>query len=184
MIRISDITFSYKNSPRILKDFSMSLDNGERINLSGPSGSGKTTLLRLIMGLERPEKGEIFNDFNRIAPVFQEDRLVKSLSVKENIMFGNRGFIKEIPSSLGLDDLLEKNITELSGGELRRVCLARALMHEGDLLIMDEPFNGMDEENILKAAEAIEKFSKGSALILVTHHPKQAMILGCREIKL
>ena len=108
MIRISDITFSYKNSPRILKDFSMSLDNGERINLSGPSGSGKTTLLRLIMGLERPEKGEIFNDFNRIAPVFQEDRLVKSLSVKENIMFGNRGFIKEIPSSLGLDDLLEK----------------------------------------------------------------------------
>ena len=174
MLTLSNVTFSYKSTP-VLKDFDFALHGNTRLCLFGPSGCGKTTLLRLIAGLEKPQKGSVTAN-GKCSFVFQEDRLVPTLTVAENIALvgGN----PEILDRFGLADCKDELPAALSGGMRRRVAIARALAYGGDLLLLDEPFNGLDAENKRLAAQIILEYFKDKPLLLVSHDPEDAALLG------
>ena len=184
MLKINNISFSYDNK-QIFKDFSLDINDGDRICLFGESGCGKTTLIRLIANLEKPQKGEITNN-KTISYCFQENRLLPFKSVLENItLYGaDENKAIEILTNLGLEDAENYNISELSGGMERRVALARALAQNFDVLLLDEPFTGLDENNITVASNVINEYLGNKTLILVTHSKDEAEKLGCKLVEL
>ncbi len=185
MIEFKNVTFAYKGSrEKVLKDFSLHISQGERVWISGPSGKGKTTILRLIMGLEKPKKGTVsIKDSAKISAVFQEDRLIPFVSVKKNIsLFSNEQTAEILLTKLGLDGCADMTVDELSGGMKRRVAIARALARDFDILILDEPMNGLDPDTAEKTAQVIEDMCKYKTLILVSHQRQQAERLCDRRI--
>ncbi len=178
MIRFNNVSFSY-GEKQIFKDLNFEIKKGDRICLFAPSGYGKTTLLRLIMGLEKPDSGSIEGiDGKKISVVFQEDRLIPQKNVYENIeLFGGNERISEILNNLNLSDAQYLYPQELSGGMARRIAIARAINFNGDIYILDEPFNGVDTENIKKTAEYILKMTENKTVITVTHSKYEAELL-------
>ena len=186
MIKINNLSFSY-GEKKIFENFSLLIGDGDRVCIFGNSGCGKTTLLRLLMGLEMPQSGEIsVTENKKISAVFQENRLLPFLSVIDNIktVGGNTEKGKEILDNLGIGNYSDKLPKDLSGGMKRRAAIARALCCEYDILILDEPFNGLDEYNIETAARVIDKECKDKIIILVTHSEKQAELLKCNIVKI
>lgn len=187
MINFNNVTFSYKGSEKeILKNFSLNINKGDRIWLSGESGIGKTTVLRLIMGLEKATKGKVSVDGNvKISAVFQEDRLIPFVSAGKNIaLFSSEEKAKELMSELSLTQWFNASVDSLSGGMKRRLSIARALSKDFDLLILDEAFNGLDNDTAENVAELINKYCKDKTVIMVTHHKKEAEMLSAKEFKL
>ena len=184
MIELKNISFSYPDK-EIFNDFSFTLADGERIALMGPSGCGKTTLLRLIMGLEKPQKGVATGLPKPIAAVFQEDRLLEHLSVLENAALASEDRQKaaKILTALGLGEELKSKPSSLSGGMRRRVAIARALCTDSSLLILDEAFNGLDEETKKHTAQVILEEWSGS-ILAVTHLPEEAALLGAKILQM
>lgn len=184
MIELNNISFSYPDK-EIFKDFSFSLADGERLALMGPSGCGKTTLLRLIMDLEIPQKGIVKGLPKPIAAVFQEDRLLEHLSVLENAALAGEDEQKaaRILTALGLGEELKSKPSSLSGGMRRRVAIARALCTESSLLILDEAFNGLDEETKKHTARVILE-EWGGAILAVTHLPEEAALLTAKILQM
>lgn len=185
MIKFDNVTFSYgKNT--VLKDFNLTIKDGERICLFAPSGYGKTTVLRLIMGLEKPKSGKILGVENKkIAVTFQEDRLIPNKTVKENVvLFGGETDVNDLLVSLNLKEAAHNFPKSLSGGMARRVAIARALNSKGDIYIFDEPFNGIDKENIEKTAHIINEKTKNKTFILVTHNKDEAALLNCKILEI
>ena len=182
MIKLNNVDFSYGKT-EVLKDFSLQINKKDRICLFGESGSGKTTILRLILGLETPLNGEIQKAKNlKPAVVFQEDRLIPFKTVLENItLFGaDEKTALFFLEKLGLKDYSNKIPSDLSGGMSRRVALARALSNEFDFLVLDEPFTGLDQENIETATVLINEILGERPLILVTHSKTEAELLKCK----
>ncbi len=181
MIKLENVTFAY-GKKQVLKDFSLQIEKGERVCLFGESGKGKTTVLRLICGLEKPNSGKITGaDEKRFSAVFQEDRLLSHLSVLENVsLVGSEKKGKELLCALGLEDYLDKKIGDLSGGMRRRVAIARALNSDYDVLLLDEAFNGLDEDRGEKTAELILKETKNKTVIMITHNSEQAKWLKAK----
>ena len=184
MIHFDNVYFGYTSEHMIFNGLTLVIPKGSRIHITGPSGAGKTTFLRLVMGLEKPLSGKIECNARRIAPVFQEDRLVESWSGLKNISLGNPTQNEKIAQMLGIEDLLNKQINELSGGEKRRIALCRALNHNGDLIILDEPFNGIDDNNLENCIRAIDCIANDSTLLLVTHQQYQADLLNCKNVRI
>lgn len=184
MLKLQNISFSYGDHP-IFKDFSFSLKKGERLALMGPSGCGKTTLLRLVLGLEKATSGEISAPSYPIATVFQEDRLLCHKTVLENASLadGNVEKAASILEKLGLGVNLHSYPKELSGGMRRRVAIARALCAPSELLILDEAFNGLDEQTKKETARLILEEWNG-AILMVTHLKEEAELLGASIINL
>ncbi|MCI1945672.1 ABC transporter ATP-binding protein [Clostridium luticellarii] len=155
----------------------------------GPSGCGKTTLLNIISGIEKDYSGQVYLRSSRLSYVFQEDRLIPHFTVYENVAFVlksvmSKGEIEATVNSflnmVELSDCRDKLPAELSGGMKRRVALARAFAYKSDLLLMDEPFKGLD--NRLKG-EIIQKFlllyrKDRRTVIMVTHDKEEARELG------
>lgn len=186
MLKLNGITFAYENK-QIFKDFSLTINKGEKLCFFGESGCGKTTLLRLIAGLEKSNSGEINGLENtKISYCFQENRLLPFKNVIENItLYGaDEQIAIEILNALGLESIKNSKITELSGGMERRVALARALAQDFDILLLDEPFTGLDENNIDLCINTISKICTDKTLILVTHSKLEAEKLGCKIIEL
>lgn len=186
MIKIDNISFSYGSKP-ILNNFSLEIKRGERLYISGESGIGKTTLLRLIIGLEKPQTGKItYSDSLRFSAVFQEDRLLPFMSILDNctLVGANTDTAKAHLAALGILSSADNKPHALSGGMKRRAAIARALSAEYDLLILDEPFTGLDAENIATAAAYISEQSADRALLIVTHSAAEAELLKAREIKI
>ncbi|MBP3437348.1 MAG: ATP-binding cassette domain-containing protein [Clostridia bacterium] len=179
-IVISHISKSF-GEKRVLSDFSATLKAGGSYALMGASGIGKTTLLRILLSLENKDGGEITGVPTRIATVFQEDRLIATLSAKDNLRFvlGNAkdAEIEALLTELGLAESLSAPVSTLSGGMRRRVSLARALLFDAPLLLLDEPFKGLDKDTKLSAIQAVKKYSQGRTLLFVTHDQEEASLL-------
>lgn len=184
MIHIQNISFGYPEKP-IFKNFSFTLGKDQRIALMGQSGCGKTTLLRLIMGLEKPQKGKMTGLPRPIAAVFQEDRLLPHLTVLENAAIAGQDLPKaaNVLRALGLGAELQNKPDALSGGMRRRVAIARALCTDSPLLILDEPFNGLDDATKKQTAQVILQEWKG-AILAVTHLPEEAALLEAKIYKM
>ena len=204
MIEFKSLSHKY-NSSHSLRDISFSMQQGEVVSLLGPSGCGKTTLLRLAAGLEVPHSGEIVMDdeiiskpgwardpeLRQMGMVFQSYALFPHLKVLDNVLFGlNDKGAKATRSAL--DMLAELNIEhlgdmyphELSGGQQQRVALARALAPKPRLLLLDEPFSGLDSrlrERVRDQMLHTLREHQVSAL-MVTHDSEEAMFLSDKII--
>jgi ABC-type nitrate/sulfonate/bicarbonate transport system ATPase subunit len=148
--------------------------------IRGVSGAGKTTLFRLLLGLEKVDQGTIIGmEGRKPAVVFQEDRLLPWATAQENASLGSdQAKAGDALSRLGLRDNLCQLPRELSGGMKRRVAIARALAYGGDILFLDEPFTGLDEENKRVAAQAL--MDCGIPILVITHDDTEADLFGSR----
>lgn len=186
-IQISKLNKSFVDKT-VLKDFSLNIPKGQTTVIMGPSGCGKTTLLNILMGLETPDSGSIHPQPERISAVFQENRLSEDHTALRNIkmVLPKEDYPKAeiILSALGLHDSLRKPVRELSGGMKRRVAIARSLVFEADLYIMDEPFSGLDENTKQSVMEFVQKELSGKTAILVTHDPEEAAFFSNTIIKM
>ena len=149
-IVISHLCKAYDGKP-VLRDFSAVLAPGRITALMAPSGGGKTTLLRILMKLETADSGSIQGlEGLRLSAVFQEDRLCPGLDPVANIRLVKPSLrpeaVMEAMKEIGLVDCFHQKTRELSGGMKRRVAILRALLADYDLLLMDEPFRGLDKE--------------------------------------
>lgn len=177
MIEIRDLTVRF-DGKAMLDRFSASLPDEGVVFVRGASGAGKTTLLRALAGLIRPDSGRITGlEGRKIGFVFQEDRLLPWKTALENVAFVCDGENAEKTlSALGLADALTKLPAELSGGMARRVAVARAMCYTNDVLFLDEPFTGLDEESRKTAAAALTGAAR--LIVLVSHDPDDALLLN------
>jgi len=167
----------------VLDNVTLSFPLGETTCLMGPSGSGKTTLLRLIAGLDTPTAGVIEGVPERISFVFQENRLADDFSAVSNLrLVTGRTVPDEVLiahlSQLGLADCVNRPVRELSGGMKRRVAIARAVLCDADLLLMDEPFKGLDSPLHATVIDYVRRHTAGKTVITVTHNPDDVDKLG------
>jgi ATP-binding cassette subfamily C protein CydD len=194
-IRFTDVSFAYRAEEPVLQGIDFSLARGERVALVGPSGSGKTTIARLLLGFDVPDGGGITVDgidlrdiapedwFSRIAWMPQAPTLFHG-SIGDNIRLGNPGaddaavrraaaeanaasFIERLPQ--GYDTIVGDRGQGLSGGEIRRVALARAFLKNADLVILDEATASLDPETAALIAEAVERLARGRAMLIIAH---------------
>ena len=190
-IEIQNLQKSY-GTRTVIKDISLTIENGSRVVILGPSGAGKTTLLRLIAGLETVSMGQIsFDDTNKnVAMIFQNGGLFEHAKVKDNITLGLKklGYTKEeinnklieVASLLHIESLLDRYPVSLSAGEKQRVGIARAIIRNPSVLLLDEPFSNLDEElsfalkrDLLKMQESLNM-----TMIVVTHNIEEAFIFS------
>ena len=171
----------------VLDHVSLTLESGGTVCLMAPSGRGKTTLLRCIAGLEAPDSGQITDLPERIAYVFQEDRLCDGFSAVDNIRLVTgkalgEGEIRRHLEELGLAGSLDQPVRELSGGMRRRVVISRAVCFGAGLLLLDEPFKGLDDEARQQTADYILRHRGAAAILCVTHDREDAAALGGADI--
>ena len=194
-IRLEHVFKSFGDE-EVLKDLSLAFPAGSRTLLSSPSGTGKTTLFRLLLGLEKPDSGTVafFKEDGapaapRFSAVFQEDRLLEGYSAVENLRLavGNVYSPSELSaaaSRLLPEESLKKPVSEFSGGMKRRTALLRALLAPSDILIMDEPFTGLDAGTKQTAAAMVLEFLGGRTLVFSSHSEEDAALLKAGVITL
>ncbi len=188
-IIIRDISKSYGRQ-KVLDNVSMSFEKGKTKCIMGESGVGKTTLLKIMTGIVRPDKGDVMIGRNmRIAVVFQEDRLIEDTDIYTNIYFviGKDFDISKADEHInaaGLKGLGRKCIKELSGGMKRRVAIIRAVMMNPDILILDEPFKGLDKDSKDMVIGYIKKYCGDSIVIMVSHDLEEAGMMEAEVFKL
>lgn len=184
-ILLHNVSKSY-GEKLVLRNFSCQIRQGSICAILAPSGAGKTTLLRLILGLEKQDDGTVSGIPAGKAAVFQDDRLCPNLSVSANIRMAvpqaTDAQMDAMLRNLGIGDCADAAASTLSGGMARRAALARALLAPGELLTLDEPFTGLDEENRLLAAGAVLAHRRGRTTILVTHRNEDLELLGVNQV--
>ena len=176
MIELKNVTVRF-GSRAVLDRFNARIPFSGTTMISGASGSGKTTLLRVLLGLQRIDSGEICGLFGRkLSAVFQEDRLLPWLTALENVqLVSDHATAQRYLNALGLADALGQKPAQLSGGMKRRVAIARALAYRGEMLLLDEPFTGLDAEAMQTCAEAL--LAENKPIVLVTHSGAEAELL-------
>lgn len=185
MIALKNVHFSYETTP-VCADVTWRLPQSGVVCLWGPSGCGKTTLLRLLAGLEKPSAGQV-EGAERVSMVFQEDRLLPWLTAVDNVTLtgAQESEARRMLTALGLTEEEQAALPGmLSGGQQRRVALARALTADSDLLLLDEPFNGLDEDTWQSAIPLIQAYAESHPVVLVTHIRTQAEALDAQMIPL
>lgn len=188
-IIITDLCKTFDDN-EVLKNVNITLKDNSIYCLMGSSGIGKTTILRILMGLEHADSGSVSGiDTKSISCMFQEDRLIPYLSAIDNVRIvlhgkNNRDEIRNNLLSILPDDSLDIPVSSLSGGMKRRVALARALSYPGKLIILDEPFTGLDKDTKLNVIDYILKMRNNRTLLIVTHGTDDANLLGAEIIKL
>jgi ATP-binding cassette, subfamily B, bacterial len=194
-IKFSDVTFSYVDGKKILDKVSFCIKPGERVALVGASGAGKSTIANLIIRLYEPQQGAILIDGENIkryqrASLRQEigvvlqDPVLFGTSIKENISYGKpeasqadieeaarqvhaHDFIMSLPD--GYDTLMAESGNTLSGGQRQRICLARALIRQSSILIMDEPTSAVDAQSQALIRDAMNQLHHGRTILLIAH---------------
>lgn len=187
---VQNLTKCYGDN-RVLENFTYAFPDGRITAIEGRSGCGKTTLLRLVAGLEKPDAGTITGvPEGGLAMVFQEDRLPPQLTAAGCL----RAVLKRTPDrdaridealrALGLEDDLDKPVREYSGGMRRRVALARALLYPAALVLLDEPFKGLDADTRRRAIDFTRPRLAGRTTLLVTHDPEDATAFDAERLAL
>ena len=179
-ISIENISFSYDDK-NVFTDYNSSFPIGKTSVIMAPSGFGKSTLLYMIAGLIKPSKGSINIPIQnpKFSFAFQDLRLIESTNVIKNITLVNSNIkdSKELDScleALDIKQLAHKKVATLSGGEKSRVAIARALMAEYDILLLDEPFNGLDDETKIRTMKFVKEKTAHKTVLLVTHNKDEA----------
>lgn len=186
-----------------LRDISFTVDRGEVVALLGPSGCGKSTLLNMVADLEPYDSGDIFmggkplaryDQWQHVAYMFQEDRLLPWRSVRDNVAFGleaqqvskpeRRERAEAVLELVGLSAFARAWPHQLSGGMRSRVALARSLVVEPDILLMDEPFSKLDPQTRAQMHEEVLRIQamKNMTVLFVTHDVEEAVILADRIV--
>ena len=157
------------NDKKVISEFSYHFPKNGTIFIQGSSGKGKTTLLNIISGLITPDCGEL--ELEPVSYLFQEDRLIESVSVLENVMCVNndKNHCIEILSNLGLKNEIYSLPVTLSGGMKRRVAIARTLVFGANIVLLDEPFKGLDLITLEKTIQVIKEKTADKLLIIVSH---------------
>ncbi len=190
MFSIQNLTYTYHDSPSYC--YNLSVNAGEIIAILGKSGSGKSTLLDLIAGFLTPLGGTIMIDKEEIEhlpiekrPItilFQKHNLFEHLSVEKNLALGERDVssqaITDILKEVGLEGYEKKGALSLSGGQQQRVALARALLRKKPILLLDEPFTGLDSQTREEMLDLVVKLTKRHQLhtIMITHEREDARV--------
>ncbi|MCD8553477.1 ABC transporter ATP-binding protein [Seleniivibrio sp.] len=194
MLDVKGISYSLKNGRKILDGIGFSVGSGELCAVIGPNGAGKSTLMKVITGLINPSDGSVQfmkTDLMSLVPrarakvvaYLPQITHAVSSSVSDAVLLGRKPYISWYPSAddrelvsdvafrLGIDHLLERNVTELSGGELQKVLIARALVQETFVLILDEPVNHLDVKNQIDIMETTRQLTResGLATLVVIH---------------
>ena len=204
IIQFVDVFKSYQNgatSVTALKGVNLSFDAGDFVTIMGPSGGGKTTLLNLLAGLDLPDRGQIYLQERKVSDlsdhdltllrrkeigfVFQFFNLMPTLTIQENVELplilphsskteGSR--VQTLLEYVGLWNRAQSFPAELSGGEMQRIAIARALVHQPVILLADEPTGNLDSENGQKIIELMKRAATdfNTTVILVTHNPQIA----------
>ncbi|MBQ9663809.1 MAG: ABC transporter ATP-binding protein [Oscillospiraceae bacterium] len=189
MLELNDVSVRF-GEKTVLSGCSLSVAAGERIALMGPSGCGKTTLLRVALSLQLPSSGTVRTSSKRNAAVFQEPRLLPWRTAAENVnavLSDSPGTLPEAVrwlERLELREAADLYPAELSGGMQQRVSIARALCCSPDLLVLDEPFKGLDtalHDRVLALVNAA--LPADTAVLLATHSEEEAKALGCRILR-
>lgn len=181
-IILKDITKTF-DSEIVLKKFSWTIEENKFNFLMGESGIGKTTLINILMGIIKPDSGEIYGvEGRKISAVFQENRLLEDFDAITNIKLVTSKDTSDeeitiLLRELGLDDSLNKKVSQFSGGMKRRLAIGRALITKADIVIMDEPFKGLDKELYLKTINYVKEKLKDKTVIIVTHREEECNIL-------
>ena len=192
MIRLDNVFLADDALPMT---FDLQVEAGERIAIVGPSGAGKSTLLNLIAGFVLPTRGEIWlngENHTQSAPyerpvsmLFQENNLFPHLTVQQNLALGLKTSLKltaleqdqieRVADAVGLTSFLSRLPNSLSGGQKQRIALARCLLRDKPILLLDEPFSALDPELRLEMLNLIDELchSKNLTLLLVTHQPSE-----------
>ncbi len=211
LMRLDNLSFTYKGK-RILKNINMKIESSEIYSIIGPNGAGKTTLLNCLTGLAGPFSGEVFlkekpigeygrRDFCKIVSyVPQMHRPVFNYTVEEIVLMGknpcmsefslptaeDRKEVLKILDELKISHLKDRYYTKISGGELRMVLIARALIQAGGLIVMDEPAAHLDIKNQFEILEIIRNLAsnKKSAVVMVVHDPDHALFYSDKAMLL
>ncbi len=164
----------------VLAGITMSVGKGESIGIAGPNGCGKTTLLRIIAGVEKPDKGQV-EIHGSIGMVPQENLLLPWRSIRGNLMLPLRirgvsreeseNMVEKVAELLGITEYLDKYPSQVSGGTARKASIARALVLEPDILLLDEPYTGLDAKTISSLQETLRNLRsrEGITMIIVSH---------------
>jgi multiple sugar transport system ATP-binding protein len=202
-VELRAVTKLFNTTPAV-SELSLTIADGEFVALLGPTGAGKTTTLRLVAGLERPERGSIWiggRDVTGEAPadrdvafVFQQYSLYPHLTVFENLAFALRAPIRRVPEAvirtrveevaqlLHIETKLHNKATQLSGGQMQRVAIGRALVRSPSVYLMDEPLSSLDAK--LRGEMRLElkriQTELGATILYVTHDQTEAMTMASR----
>jgi len=192
MISWKDCSFSY-DSLSVLSDFSFSLEEEGVTVFLGPSGCGKTTLLNLAAGLIEPLGGSVLREFRTLSYLFQKPRLLPWKNVRQNIEFALSDTLDAAEKKKKCDTLIdlvgltgfeEYKPSSLSGGMEQRVAIARAFVEDRPVLLMDEPFKGLDLKLKMPLIRLLKDLlkSRKTSVLLVTHDVREAILMGDRII--
>ena len=201
MIMVKNISKSYKDAI-VLNNVSLEINKGDFTAVMGPSGSGKSTLLYSISSMDNPDEGEVIFEgidvsklseselskfrLNKMGFVFQNSQMLKNLSIFDNIilpgMVAKRESIEvvraratELMSKMGIEDIKDRDIREVSGGQLQRAAICRAMINSPEILFMDEPTGALNSEAASQVMEILKKLNQeGISIMLVTHDAKMA----------
>lgn len=201
MINVKNISKSYKDAV-VLNNVSLEINKGDFTAVMGPSGSGKSTLLYSISSMDNPDEGEVIFEgidvyklseselskfrLNKMGFVFQNSQMLKDLSIFDNIilpgMVAKRESIEvvraratELMSKMGIEDIKDRDIREVSGGQLQRAAICRAMINSPEILFMDEPTGALNSEAASQIMEILKKLNQeGISIMLVTHDAKMA----------
>ena len=194
---------------RAVDDIDLQIGSGEFVMIEGESGSGKTTLLNLLTGLTDPTSGSVsiegknLKDLDdkgisgirneKIKYIPQGESLLSSLTVKENILFPfviggaarpSDERLLEVAEKLGISDLLDEYPSDLSGGEMRRATIARAVINRPSLIIADEPTGSLDSSNTSKVMDIFKAISEEGTAVIVVTHQKETLRYASRVLSM
>lgn len=174
----------------LFEDLNLTFPEGRLSCLMGPSGSGKSTIINFILGLTKPDSGEVTGTEGKlVAAVFQEDRLIEHWDAIKNVkLVCDKSVtsiqVKEELKEVGLEEALKKPVRDYSGGMRRRVAIVRAMLAQSELIILDEPFQGLDDLLKKQVIDYVRRKTLGKTVILVTHDREEAEMLGADLINL
>ncbi len=210
MLYFTNVTKVYKDDTESLRDVSLTVSPGEFVAITGHSGSGKTTLMKLVLAEEAPTTGTVFFESQdihslsrkdlialrrRMGTIFQDFRLIKNKTVFENVSFAmeigehtDADINEYVPHVLDLVSLSHKADSfpeTLSGGEKQRLAIARAIIHQPELLLADEPTASLDPESAHGVMQVLRKLSDlGTTIVMTTHTPELAQKYAKRLVHL